>query len=667
MRAIHGHLGIQARTAWRLACGALGRQRRLRPAWQQRLQALDGVQLLCVDVFNTLLFQDADLDAVVLSAMAVEIPKLLRREGAAESCLAQDWPAEMIRHRTRLCMAGEGRPEVPRREVYAAILAAAGLSDNVAELTDELIAFELAFHCRLTWRNEELTSLLEAARQRGVRIVAVSDSYLGAAELRVLLLAHGLPALDQIYASCEQGADKFHGDLFRRVLAAEGVPATHTLHVGDRLTADVWAPRWCGIAALHCRFGQTPPPLAPADADIAYRFGHEVLGPVFSTFAKLLTREVRHRGWQRLAFIARDGDLLREVMRRWLDAQPSRPQPVLDYIYLSRRATALAASRRIDAAALTQQQEIRAPGSLLARTLAFHGLAAQVLPDNIDDPRFQAAVAEAAAAQTELLADYLNQERLGTDDTTLLVDIGWRASIQQALNRAFAGASAFKPLPACYLGLWADTAKLPAAPAMGLLGDRFRRRSLWESAPWQAAFLLEPICRAAHGTVLGYARDAAGWVQPQLDENSPTRLAELGAQSQADAIRQGLLDYVAQAALATQVPEPTQRLRRRAQLKLLRLAWLPNLAEVSLLSGLVHTESHVADWAPALVSHERPSPWRSPRRWLAGLASPWRGGYVAVTVGRLGGLAFLGLEALLIAFPATRRRLQAWARRAAGI
>ena len=667
MSGIFHHLGIQARTLWRLSCGALRWQRRLRPTWPQGMQALDGVQLLCVDVFNTLLFQDEELDAVVLSAMAAEIPKLLRREGVAESSLARDWPAEMARHRHRLCTTGEERPEVPRRDVYNAIVVAAGLSHRTTELAEELLACELALHRRLTWPNAALAAWLESARQRGIHIVAVSDTYLGAVELRALLQYHGVPVPERIYASCEQGSDKFHGDLFHRVLAAEGVPAAQTLHVGDRLAADVWAPRWCGIAALRYRLLSSVPPLVPGHTDETYRFGHDVLGPVFLTFAKLLTRELRHKGWRRLAFIARDGDLLREVMRRWLGAQPGRPQPALDYVHLSRRATALAAARRIDAAALEQQQEIRAPGAVLARTLAFHGLSAQALPDDIDDPRFQAMVAEAATLQTGLLADYLSQEQLGTDDTTLLVDIGWQATIQQALNRAFAGTSVFKPLPGCYLGLWPGDAKGLAVPATGLLGDGFVRRSLRESAPWQAALLLEPICRAAHGTVLGYARDSAGRVLPQLDESSPARQSELEAQTSAEVIRQGVLDYIAQTALAVEIPEPARRLRRRAQWQLLRLAWLPTSVEVKLLSGLVHTESHVADWAPMLVSTERPSPWRSPRRWLAGLASPWRGGYVAVTAGRSGGLAFLILEAVLIAFPPAKRCLQAWARRTARV
>ncbi|MGM9481901.1 HAD family hydrolase [Roseateles sp. NT4] len=653
------HIG-RSLTAWRLLRGALALQPR--PRWSQRLQALEGVRLLCVDIFDTLLFQDPELDATVLLAVCEEIPRLLRREGVAGGSAAHGYAA-LASHRERLRATAGGRPEVPRREVYAAVFAAAGLPASAEALAGELIAFELALHRRLTWPHAEMRALLEAARSRGIRIVAVSDSYLGAAELQALLQAHGMPEVDRIYASCEHAADKFHGELFRQVLSAEGVPAQQALHVGDRMTADVWSPRGCGMAALHCKPAAAPQPVAEAGTNAAYRFGHDTLGPVFAAFARLLTRELRHRGWSRLAFVARDGDLLREVMRRWLGARPSGPQPALDYVYLSRRATALAAAQRIDKAALAQQLQIRAPGALLDRVLAFHDLQSLAVPDDIGDPAFQAAVAEAAATQTALLADYLSQERLGADEATLLVDIGWRASIQQALNRAFAASPGFRPLAGCYLGLWGGE----GSHATGLLGDGNRRRSLAESAPWQAALLLEPLCRAPHGTVLGYERDGEGRVQPRLDSHSAARRAELEAQARAEAIRRGLLDHVARAAALTEVPVPAARLRRRAQRRLLRLAWLPRPAEVELLAGLVHTESHAADWAPTLVAAERPSPWRSPRRWLAGLASPWRGGYVAMTAGRAGGLAFLGLEALLIAFPGLGRRLQAWARRAAGV
>ena len=47
---------------------------------------------------------------------------------------------------------------------------------------------------------------------------------------------------------------------------------------------------------------------------------------------------------------------------------------------------------------------------------------------------------------------------------------------------------------------------------------------------------------------------------------------------------------------------------------------------------LSHTETAVGTWSAPLIQ-ETAHPLRSPRRWLAGLRSPWRAGYVAGTGG----------------------------------
>lgn len=657
---------LQVRTAWRLLRGLSRRSRRLRPTWARREAALEAAQLVSFDIFGTLLIQDPALRATLDTAMDTEIERALAAVGSEIPAPPEGWAFRLQQHRDELAAETTerpARPEVPRREVYAALFESHGA--RCEALTEALMQAELAWHRRLTWPNPDILALLHAARTRGLRVIAISDSELGGAELQRLLQAHGIQGIDAIYASCEHAADKFHGDLFHRMLAAEGRAPGQCLHIGDRLTADVWAARWSGIAALRVPSVQEIVE-TPITEDAAYRVGHAVMGPIFVAWARLMMADVRRKGWQRLAFVARDGDLLREVLRQWLHARPTQPQPALDYVHLSRRAVALAAAGRIDAAAMAAQQQIRAPGELLARTLAFHGLDAEATPavQDLDDPAFQGRVAEAARQQRALLTDYLHAERLGQDDTTALVDIGWRGSIQAALNRAFASQPGFHPMHGCYFGLWEAGCTLTAT---GLLGDSRRRRSLFEAAPWQAALLLEPLCRAAHGTVTGYARDANGNLQPQLSGDSPAHQAERAQHRVTDALRQGVLDHVRAAARLTELAEPDARVRRRAQRRLLRLAHCPTKEEIAVFEHLVHTESHVPDWAPPLIAADRPAPWRAPRRWLAGLASPWRGGYVMATGGRALALAFLMLDALLLASPALQRHLQAWARRAAGL
>ena len=88
------------------------------------------------------------------------------------------------------------------------------------------------------------------------------------------------------------------------------------------------------------------------------------------------------------------------------------------------------------------------------------------------------------------------------------------------------------------------------------------------------------------------------------------------------------------------------------------LAFFPTGDEIEAVSGLAHTEGHVTSWSRPLIDAERPSPVFSPRRWLGGLTSPWRSGYVMATGGRVLASLFVALESLLVAFPWLRKRLR---------
>lgn len=675
----------QVRTAARLAIGLLSPRPGLRRTWAARTAATAAAAAVSFDVFDTLLFQEPGLDARVLDAICERIPLVLHQAGHAELPTTADLRAALARIRAQLQAPGDGRParpEVPRREVYAALFSALGRGADSARLADELLRHELELRARLTSPNPEMLGLLETLRQQGLPLLAISDTALGRAEIGELLQRHGIRGIDRIYTSCEMAANKFHGELFSKVLAAEGLPPARLLHVGDNLWADVCAARWRGIPAIHYRAQLPKLPPAPTQ-DAAFVLGYSTLGPVLAAFAQLLLAQARACGWDRLAFVSRDGDLLREAVSRFVQAGPTGRPPQLSYVHFSRRATALPAARRVDAAALRAQQRIRAPGSLMDRVLDYHGIAKATLPADLaarlqganagaalGDARLMAWVDREAKEQTELLAAYLQQQGLAAATGLALVDVGWRGTIQAALNRTFAGDPSFRPLPAAYLGLWGGADDPPTAGAMsiGLLGDWRRGRHLLEAAPWHLALVLESVCRARHGTVLGYRRAADGGVQPVHAEQGPARRREQEQEAVTCRIREGILAAIDVCArLPMAAPRLQPGLRRQAQWRLLRLAFFPRRSELQVLATLVHTESHVSDWSPALVSPDRPSPWRTPRRWLAGLASPWRGGYVAATGGWGLSLVYFGIEAVLAACRPCSRRVEALARRLAGL
>jgi len=416
-----------------------------------------------------------------------------------------------------------------------------------------------------------------------------------------------------------------------------------------------------------------------------YEFGYATLGPILAAFALLLVREAERRKLRRLAFVARDGDLLREATRRLLRHISMPAVPELAYVHLSRRATALPAMDAMNAAAIEAAAAVRAGPLTLGMLLEFHGLNADHLLNRLEkhsldldtritspvrlselfaDEEFQAEIATSIAAQRALLATYLAEHDLQAGSSTSLVDIGWRGSIQNNLSKAFSG-----KLTGLYLGLWCEdncTDSFPAA-AFGLICDQRRGRGLREGAAWYAAHLLEAICRAPEGTTLSYG-DVDGRVTPILAADG-SRSAERESSVAACDIRTGILDRIEELAKDTSWScQPDDQLRRTAQDSLFQLAFFPSPTAIAVGKYLVHTEGHASGWSAPLIAAGPPRPLTSPRQWLAGLASPWRAGYVYATGGTGASWLFAATEFALGYFPpTTRRRFANLARRWAGL
>lgn len=425
-----------------------------------------------------------------------------------------------------------------------------------------------------------------------------------------------------------------------------------------------------------------PDPLARTSS---YEFGHATLGPIFAAFALLLIREAERRKLRRLAFVARDGDLLREATRRLLQHFPLPVVPEMTYVHLSRRATALPALEAMNAAAIEAAAAVRAGPLTLGMLLAFHGLDACRLLNRIErhglgldtrisspsrlsdlfaDEAFQAEIATSIAKQKGLLSGYLAEHDLQAGSPTSLVDIGWRGSIQNNLSKTFHG-----KLTGLYFGLWSEnnsTASFPAT-AVGIICDQRRGRGLREGAAWYAAHLLEAICRAPEGTTLSY-REVDGRVMPMLATDA-SRGAEIESAETANDVRTGILDRIEELAKDRSWScQPDDQVRRTAQDSLFRLAFFPSPAAIAIGKNLVHTEGHAGGWSAPLIASGPHRSLTSPRQWLAGLASPWRAGYVCATGGAVAARLFAWTESALGHFPPrTRRQLASLARRVAGL
>ena len=141
-------------------------------------------------------------------------------------------------------------------------LAGAEAREQVREL--RLAPLTAALLAALRFRPfDEVPAVLRAARERGVRLVVVSNWDVS---LHDVLAETGLARLlDGVVTSAEAGSAKPDGAIFARALELAGTSAAEALHVGDSVEHDVAGALAAGIEPLLVvRDGAAPDAAVPA-------------------------------------------------------------------------------------------------------------------------------------------------------------------------------------------------------------------------------------------------------------------------------------------------------------------------------------------------------------------------------------------------------------------
>lgn len=220
---------------------------------------------------------------------------------------------------------------------------------------------EKTYELRLLVRNPIAYQLYAASLRAGKRVIAVSDMYLDSALLRSILEREGYDRLESVFVSNEAGATKWTGKLFHSVATELGLRPTRILHVGDNYQSDFekakganWSAFWLpqirmqlegvrrkyaaasgGIAAsihnsLVCRY--------PDCGDIWHEYGYALGGPLVLSFLHWIMRRAGAGGTDHLAFVGRDGWILKEMYDKHLKKEGLSSS----YVYLPRTVSLLA-------------------------------------------------------------------------------------------------------------------------------------------------------------------------------------------------------------------------------------------------------------------------------------------------------------------------------------
>ncbi len=671
------------------------------------LRSGDYAAISC-DVFDTVLLRRCTVPSGAFERAFHLLPEIRPAAAHAELFVQHRQIAEAA---ARMAARQKyGSPEVGIAEIYARFPHRLFGVDDAQTLIDA----EFQAEAELCFANPGVAQLLAEAKDLGLRVGFLSDTYWSEDALAALLRA-ALPGLswDFLYASSDRRNGKTQS-LFSLCLRQRKLDPARVLHLGDNPEADVRIPARLGIRALH--LPQCDEPLAallPREdavfhsacaatapffrldggartlrrriaagleiSDAAFAYGAQVIGPVFDAFDAFAAHRVAEIAAvpdrrAAVAFVARDGFL---PYRVWQTCGHGKAA----YIEVNRRTALLAAADAPDSLAaffrsIPRLDLASVTGFLKRETPRLRRYFSRAANGVVDGARFATDLPDllgqddlAALAQDgrQRLIAHLRREIADFDACTdlVLVDLGYAGTVQKALRAAFTRAGRKTNLHGVYLAMVDEDLCEVAPPdsAAGLISGAVllpatRHALLSNVTP------LEQICSAPGGSVDSY--DEGGRVLREPNPRPPEQ------ETLCARIRDGALAYAAAARAAAPSAPPDATGAAWAAAILARALLLPTDGELELLAPLRHDANlgrpglaAMADAGTArrdLAALTLPAALepRKPPMWMAGgLAhlSPAHGALFAVSAfGHLPDAALADAPVAEVTLVATERR-----------
>lgn len=464
-------------------------------------------------------------------------------------------------HFARLRMEAESRArsnsraeEVTLPDIYRELVATLRLSDAEA---DAIQAVELRIEATILRPVGPAVTLLATERERGHRVVFVSDTYLPVEFVQTLLLEHHIAhETDGLYVSSSIGRTKATGRLFQFMLSSERVPARAVIHYGNDVWSDIRMSNAVGITGIlladcnHNKYETMLQRHSAQTAGITGRFTaasrfarlgccdsslhrtqltHMAAGlvaPTLTAYVMWVLRAALDMRLERLYFLARDGEILSSISRRLV----ARLGIHLDirYLYISRQAVHLAALRSIgtferswildDTTFLSVESFLYRVGlvpSEVRAALEEVGLAGTRPSKNLTKREraqlrnllqlstVRGLVIKAAEERRRLVLAYLRQAGLGDEARSGLVDIGWLGRQHKSINEILLSGGHECPIT-FFFGL----RRGGGGSAYGRVAycfDETRNIGLCEALQYTDVFI-ESFCLGSHGVVVGYSQ-----------------------------------------------------------------------------------------------------------------------------------------------------------------
>jgi HAD superfamily hydrolase (TIGR01509 family) len=214
---------------------------------------LDGIEVACFDLFDTLIRIDTERlpalewdGATVRSTIPVLHDRIFAPRGVEladlVSAIRSMWAEVRAELRGVDGPGGERWREVPAIEKYRRLLQrfAEVDEDEVGQLAEVIADTHHQMLVSSALAVDGAEAVLARVRDRGVPTVLVSNWDHARAGAAMLEQTHLAPLLDHIVISEAVGFRKPHAKIFEQGLAPFGATPETAMHVGDQPEADVW-------------------------------------------------------------------------------------------------------------------------------------------------------------------------------------------------------------------------------------------------------------------------------------------------------------------------------------------------------------------------------------------------------------------------------------------
>lgn len=478
------------------------------------------------DVFDTLVKRSVakptDLFLLMESSIAKTIPGI---------------PAEFAqkRYEAEQQASGETGQHMDIEKIYDI------LRGEYGEYADELRTLELQLEIGGCRPNPKYVDLFNRCIASGKTVILISDMYLPSAIISEMLEKCGVRGYQNLYVSCECGAQKRDGSLFRMVLDDLKINPKELSHIGDNPRNDFLMPLSVGIKSIWIRNDQKkicriPKEIKP-EHEMTYRTikacvrncsqnmneyekqGCGIFGPLLYGFMQWLVVRLQEDEIKDVYFLARDG-----YMPMCAFEELGLTDIKTHYLYCSRRsyqvpmiwmhpdfddATRLFRyNKRMTLRTLILRVGLE-PDQYIERAREFdlqmdktywkgEIFCSSVVKSFYDSIKND--VVENSKKEYKSLVAYIKS--IDFPEKIAVVDVGWHATIQQSLEELLRAENIHTTVKGYYVGLTENdfSKRSGEVDASGYLYDVDRGREL-EKARLRSSVIFEAQFLSSHGSV----------------------------------------------------------------------------------------------------------------------------------------------------------------------